>query len=87
MDITVNLDHLNAATRQWIEDEARRRSIPLEALLERLIERGIMAEVQADQQPRYHDLDALAGTWSAEDAAEFQSATRDFAQIDPTLWQ
>lgn len=87
MDVTVDLDQLNAATRQWIEDEARCRGISLEAVIERLIERGFTVEVQADQRQCYHDLDALAGTWSAEEAAEFKPATRDFEQIDTALWQ
>ena len=32
-------------------------------------------------------LDALAGTWSAEDLAEFRQATSAFEEVDPSLWK
>ncbi|UBF24490.1 type II toxin-antitoxin system ParD family antitoxin [Kovacikia minuta CCNUW1] len=35
----------------------------------------------------YHDLDALAGTWSDAAAAEFLSAIADFSHVDKELWQ
>ncbi len=34
----------------------------------------------------YHDLDSLAGTWTAEDAAAFNTATQPLEAIDPELW-
>lgn len=36
---------------------------------------------------RFHDLDHLAGTWSAEDLAEFEAAVADFEKIDEELWR
>ena len=39
------------------------------------------------QLPTYHDLDFLAGTWSEEDAAEFDNATEGFRRVDEELWQ
>jgi hypothetical protein len=44
-------------------------------------------ERQQARQQRYHDLDALAGTWNAEEADEFSHAIADLNQIGPTLWQ
>jgi hypothetical protein len=35
----------------------------------------------------YHDLDALAGTWTAEEASEFLKALADFEQVDQELWR
>ncbi len=37
--------------------------------------------------PVYHDLDDLAGTWSAKDELDFLAATADFCKIDETVWQ
>lgn len=34
----------------------------------------------------YHDLDNLAGTWTAEDEAIFTSAIQPLEAIDPELW-
>jgi predicted transcriptional regulator len=35
----------------------------------------------------YDDLDHLAGTWSAEEAAEFDRAMEDFERVDSELWK
>lgn len=35
----------------------------------------------------HHDLDALAGTWSAGDAQAFNNAVAPFEQIDDALWR
>lgn len=34
----------------------------------------------------YHDLDNLAGTWTAEDEAAFNTAIQPLEAIDPELW-
>ena len=31
-------------------------------------------------------LDHLIGTWTAEEGREFDEATRDLSEIDPSLW-
>ena len=35
---------------------------------------------------RQHDLDHLAGTWSQEEADEFDAALAEQRRIDPELW-
>ena len=39
-----------------------------------------------DAPRRHHDLDALAGTWSAEEAEEFDCVLAEQRRIDPDLW-
>ena len=36
--------------------------------------------------PEYHDLDNLAGTWSAEDREQFDKFQENFSKIDKDLW-
>lgn len=36
---------------------------------------------------KHHDLDALAGGWSKEEAKEFARNTRIFERIDEELWK
>ena len=43
--------------------------------------------IKPEPLPVYHDLDDLAGTWSAEDELDFLAATDDFGKIDQALWQ
>jgi len=37
--------------------------------------------------PIYDDLDDLAGTWTDEEAQEFEKATKVFNKIDEDLWK
>lgn len=35
----------------------------------------------------HHDLDALAGAWSKEEAANFEAVLREQRSIDPDVWK
>jgi hypothetical protein len=39
-----------------------------------------------DAPRRHHDLDALAGTWSMEEAEEFDRVLTEQRRIDPDIW-
>lgn len=86
MEQPLTIAQLDAASIAWIEREAGQTGQPVEIIIRRLIMRGIAVEQQMAQPQRFHDLDALAGTWSDAEAAEFQRATDDFSRIDPSLW-
>jgi hypothetical protein len=87
MTQSLTITQLDRAATEWIEQEAQRTGMPIEAIARQLIYRGLEVERQRDRQQRYHDLDALAGTWSTEVADEFRQTIADLNQIDPALWQ
>lgn len=87
MEQPLTITHLDSAATEWIEREAQRTGMPVEAVVRQLIYRGLEVERQQAGRQRYHDLDSLAGTWSAEEADEFRRSIADLSQIDPTLWQ
>jgi hypothetical protein len=39
------------------------------------------------EKTRYHDLDHLVGTWTKEEADEFDKIVKSFRTIDPDLWK
>jgi spore germination cell wall hydrolase CwlJ-like protein len=84
---SVTIRQLDTTATEWIEQEARRTGMPVEDVVRQLIYRGLEVERQKTRRQRYHDLDALAGTWNAEEADEFRHAIADLNQIDPSLWQ
>ncbi len=52
-----------------------------------VFEKGLLSlKQQLHSQPVYHDLDALAGTWTAQQADEFLGTLADFSKIDEELW-
>jgi hypothetical protein len=78
----LTITELDSTATEWIEREARRTGMPLEAIVRQLIYRGLEVERQKSRRQRYHDLDSLAGTWSEEDADEFRHAIADVNQVD-----
>lgn len=87
MEQTLTISQLDSTTTEWLKQEAVRTGTSVEAVVRQLIYRGVEAERQKMQQQRYHDLDALFGTWSDEEADEFLQAVEDFNKIDTALWQ
>lgn len=83
----LTVTQLDRSATEWIEREAQRTGLPVEAVVRQLIYRGLEVERQQAQGQRYHDLDALAETWSVAEADEFQHAITDLNQVDPRLWQ
>ena len=86
MGQSVTITQLDTTATEWIEQEAQRTGLPVEDVVRTLIYRGLEVERQKARRQHYHDLDALAGTWSAEEADEFRRAIADLNQIDSTLW-
>ncbi|MDQ2996090.1 MAG: hypothetical protein M3R61_03400 [Chloroflexota bacterium] len=77
MSEPLTITQLDHTATEWIEQEAQRTGMPIEAGARQLIYRGL----EVERQQRYHGLDALAGTWSAEEANEFCHAIADLNQL------
>ena len=67
--------------------EAQRRGVDVKAVIKEIIENRIGPLAEPDASQTHHELDALAGTWSAEEAAAFLSNIADSRQCDEDLWQ
>jgi hypothetical protein len=83
MDRPIVLEHLDDAVLTWIAKEAEQRGLSVETMILELIRQGI----KNTQLETYHDLDALAGTWSDKEADEFLKAIAEFEQVDEKLWR
>jgi hypothetical protein len=83
----VTITQLDTTATEWIEQQAQRTGLPVEDVVRQLIYRGLEVERQKARRQRSHDLDTLAGTWSAEEADEFRHAIADLNHIDPPVWQ
>jgi hypothetical protein len=57
------------------------------ALVLRFIEQGLGYKRAKATPQRHDDLDALAGTWSKQEAREFERLTAPFGKIDTELWK
>ena len=77
----LTIDGLDADTYERLKSEAIRRGVPVPDLARALLQESI------DGAAIHHDLDALAGTWSEEEAAAFDAATAGMRHIDAELWR
>ena len=70
-----------------LKEQAQREGNSLNSLVVRLLETvaGVRSSDKGTQ--RFDDLDELQGTWSAQDAHDFELVAGDFAQVDPALWK
>lgn len=69
-----------------LKDEAAKQGSSLNSLVLRLLQGADQAPANRTLQ-KFDDLDALAGTWSADDAASFTRHTAAFAEVDAALWR
>lgn len=81
MSVAISLPSIDDATAARLRIEAERRGITIEELVLELVQQGI----ENLATPPYHDLDALAGTWSKEQEDEFLKAIAEFEQVDGIL--
>ncbi len=59
----------------------------INSLVLRLLNQGLGKTQGKPVQRRYDDLDALAGTWSTDDAAAFAAASAGLDAVEPELWK
>ena len=78
---------VNETAVSRLKDQAKSRGMSLNAYLVELIQRSAGIRTVAGRHPEYRDLDDLAGTWTNEDAAEFQKSQRAFERVDEELWR
>ena len=69
-----------------LEEEASTSNTSLNKTVIRLLEKATGLERSPTGPRRHHDLDDLAGSWTEEQAREFDEALTDLRRIDSELW-
>jgi hypothetical protein len=79
-----NLRGVPSEVMELLKKEAKRLHTSVNTLVLKMIEQrlGFTCERYV-----YHDLDHLAGSWSAAEEKTFKENTQSFEQIDKDLWQ
>lgn len=77
---------LDEEAAHQLREEARKRGVSVNACVIDLLRRGL-GIAPVTQRQVHNDLDALAGTWSEEEAAEFGKQLAAFEQVDEDLWR
>lgn len=72
---------------QRIKQTAKRRGVSVNRLITDLLNSEAGLAPAAKKPAVYHDLDNLAGTWSAAEARAFDGTIAWFGKIDEALWR
>lgn len=72
---------------QRLKQDAKRQGISVNRLIAGMLNGETGAAPAAKSPAAQHDLDKLAGTWSAAEARAFGKATASFEQVDEALWR
>lgn len=82
----ITLRNIPPETAEQVEQKARDWNLSLNRTVLRILETALQTGRRDKNQARHHELDDLAGVWSAEDARQFDEALADQRRIDPELW-
>jgi plasmid stability protein len=85
--VSVTLDNLDADIVDRLHIEASRRGVEVGVVIRQMIRDGLRPEAVPSAVQTHHDLDSLAGTWTAEEAETFLSATANLREFDEDLWK
>ncbi|MBI5438242.1 MAG: hypothetical protein HY936_04755 [Nitrosomonadales bacterium] len=69
-----------------LKSQAEQEGSSLNSLVLRLLQ-GTCTDKQPGALQKFDDLDALAGTWSKQEAQAFERNTAAFSEVDATLWK
>ncbi len=70
-----------------LKERAEREGSSLNSLVVRILQEDAGVSAKPRQLQKFDDLDALAGTWTPQQAADFERNTATFGEIDPALWK
>ena len=83
---TITIRKIPPDLAREIEAEARREGTSLARAVIRLLLRATGLSPDGERRTRWEDLDALAGTWTEEEAAEFDRRLGEQRRVDPEVW-
>jgi len=82
---TMSIRGLDDQALARLKSQAEQEGSSLNSLVLRLLQ-GTGTSIQPNALKKFDDLNALAGTWSDEEAQAFERNTAAFAEIDTALW-
>jgi len=82
----ISIRGLDEEVARALKKAAAQRGLSLNAYAVELLRRGAGFALP-ERSPEHHDLDALAGTWTPEEAREMEAQLGAFEQIDEELWR
>jgi hypothetical protein len=84
---TVTVRQIPPALARVIAGRARRTRSSVNKAVLGLLEEAAGLATHRNEPVRHHDLDALSGAWTPEEAQQFDRALRAQRPVDADLWR
>jgi plasmid stability protein len=82
---TITIRGIDEDLKDRLRETARESGDSLNTTILKLLRSGLNLD-RKPPYPEYHDLDGLAGTWTAKDREEFDRFQEGFNRIDEEMW-
>ena len=82
----ITLRNIPLEVQEAIQRRTRDEGLSFNKTVLHMLEEALGLQ-QGSSKVRHHDLDHLAGTWSQEEADEFDAALAEQRRIDSELWE
>lgn len=83
---TMTLRGIDEQIALALKERAQKENISVNTVMLKIIKEALGLD-KKKRNIQYDDLDYLAGTWSVQDAAEFENAIAVFGTIDEDIWK
>jgi hypothetical protein len=86
----ITLRNVPPPVARAIKERAKRERVSLNRAVVELLEEATGRPASTGKTPRralYHDLDKYAGSWTKEEADEFDASLKEQRQVDPKDWE
>lgn len=83
----ITLRNLPPKLVRVIEQKARRKGMSINKTIVALLEETAGIQKTKPGRVVYHDLDSLSGSWSKQEAEDFEKSLEQQRKIDEDLWQ
>jgi hypothetical protein len=83
----ITLRNLPPEIARAVHRRAKQKKTSVNTAVIDLLEESAGTRAHTSVPVRYHDLDHLAGTWTENEAAAFETLLTEQRRIDPELWK
>jgi hypothetical protein len=83
----ITLRNLPPEIARAVQRRAKEKRTSINKAVIDLLEESAGTRAHTPAPVRYHDLDHLAGTWTENEAAAFETLLTEQRRIDPELWK
>lgn len=83
----ITLRNLPPEVAKTIHQRAKQKKTSVNKAVIELLEESLGGKPKKKERVRYHDLDHLVGTWTEQEAEEFERLLAEQRTIDPDLWK